>query len=384
MNKKMAISFIAGLVISAAALYFAFRNVPLGDLLNYLASINYLWVPPALVLVMLSFYLRSVRWQIILASTKKITIGRAFHPMMIGFMINCVLPGRLGEIARPIILQKKDKVPFTTGLATVAAERIFDICLLLFLFIVTVGAIQIRPDVDVAFGKYHLNRATLDIIFGTMLKLGIVLIAGVISFAIGGVRDFFYRIIRFFPNLVFFAGLKTKEALRQKFCEPLIGILENIAQGFALIRYPKKIILCSILSFLIWGLAAFSYYIFSLGSPGINLTFFQLLVVMVIICFFISLPSVPGWWGLWEAAGVFAMSLFGVSAKEAAGFTLANHALQIFPVIIVGLMSAMILSVNIRQMSFEGRVSRQPLPVAKPDRSGGKHLTNQSATNWRE
>jgi len=384
MNKKMAISFIAGLVISAAALYFAFRNVPLGDLLNYLASINYLWVPPALVLVMLSFYLRSVRWQIILASTKKITIGRAFHPMMIGFMINCVLPGRLGEIARPIILQKKDKVPFTTGLATVATERIFDICLLLFLFIVTVGAIQIRPDVDVAFGKYHLNRATLDIIFGTMLKLGIVLIAGVISFAIGGVRDFFYRIIRFFPNLVFFAGLKTKEALRQKFCEPLIGILENIAQGFALIRYPKKIILCSILSFLIWGLAAFSYYIFSLGSPGINLTFFQLLVVMVIICFFISLPSVPGWWGLWEAAGVFAMSLFGVSAKEAAGFTLANHALQIFPVIIVGLMSAMILSVNIRQMSFEGRVSRQPLPVAKPDRSGGKHLTNQSATNWRE
>jgi len=215
--------------------------------------------------------------------------------MMIGFMINCVLPGRLGEIARPIILQKKDQVPFTTGLATVAAERIFDICLLLFLFIITISAIQIRPDVNVAFGKYELNRATLDVIFGTMLKLGIVLIVGVILLAIGKVRDFVYAIIRILPNLVFFASLSVKETILQKFCDPLIGILENIAQGFALIRYPKKIILCSILSFLIWGLAALSYYVFSLGSPGINLTFFQLTVVMVIICFFISLPSVPGW-----------------------------------------------------------------------------------------
>jgi uncharacterized protein (TIRG00374 family) len=367
MNKKMTVSFIVGVVISAAALYFAFRNVPVSHLIQYLASINYLWVLPSLILVMFSFYLRAIRWQIILASTKKITLGRAFHPMMIGFMINCVLPGRLGEIARPIILQRKDQVPFTTGLATVAAERIFDICLLLFLFIITISAIQISPDINVAFGKYHLNRATLEIIFGTMLKLGIVLIAGIILVTIGRVREFIYGIIRFLPNLIFLAGRKAKDAIQKKLCEPLIEIIENIALGFGMIRYPKKIIICSILSFLIWALLAFSYYLFSLGSPGINLTFFELSVVMVIICFFISLPSVPGWWGLWEAAGVFAMSLFGVSAKEAAGFTLANHALQVFPVIIVGVVSAIILSVNIRHVTLAGREHRHPLQLAKPD-----------------
>jgi uncharacterized protein (TIRG00374 family) len=367
MNKKMTISFIVGMVLSAAALYFAFRNVPISDLFNYLASINYFWVLPALGMVMISFYLRAVRWQIILASTRKITIWHAFHPMMIGFMINCVLPGRLGEVARPVILQKKEKIPFTTGLATVAAERIFDICLLLLLFIVTVSATQISPDVNVAFGKYHLNRATLDIIFGGMLKLGAVLIAGIILISIGKVREFFYRIIMFMPNLFFFVGQKIKKTIQQKLCEPLIRIVENVAQGFALIRYPKKIILCSIFSLLIWGLLAFSYYLFSLGSPGINLTFFELSVVMVIICFFIALPSVPGWWGLWEAAGVFALSLFGVSSKEAAGFTLANHALQVFPVIIVGLVSAMILSVNIRKISFDGGEYQHQPPTVKPD-----------------
>ena len=86
---------------------------------------------------------------------------------------------------------------------------------------------------------------------------------------------------------------------------------------------------------------------------------------MVIICFFIALPSVPGWWGLWEAAGVFGMSLFDVSTKEAAGFTLANHALQVFPVILMGIASAMILSVNIRKLSYEGKGYRSQQPAEK-------------------
>ena len=88
---------------------------------------------------------------------------------------------------------------------------------------------------------------------------------------------------------------------------------------------------------------------------------------MVIVCFFISLPSVPGWWGLWEAGGVFALSLFGVTAKEAAGFTLANHAVQVIPVIIAGFASAMFLSVNIRQMSYQGKEHHNRQPDVKTE-----------------
>jgi glycosyltransferase 2 family protein len=71
------------------------------------------------------------------------------------------------------------------------------------------------------------------------------------------------------------------------------------------------------------------------------------------ICFFIALPSVPGYWGLWEAGGVFAMRLFGVTPEAAAGATLLNHALQVLPVVVVGLVSALITSVNIVQVAYE-------------------------------
>jgi len=351
----MTISFIAGVLISAVALYFAFKNVPLAELFKYLASINYFWVLPAVLVTVISFMLRAVRWQIILESTRRISFRRAFHPMMIGFMINCVLPGRLGEVARPVILQKEEKVPFATGLATVVAERVFDICFLILLFMLTAGGLKINPDQYVAFGTQQLDKETLQTVFDTMLKLGAVLIAGIAIFSIGKARDLIYSAILLTPEVFFFTGERFKAAVRRKICEPAINILKNIAQGFALIRYPKKIILCAGFSALIWGLQAGSYFLVSLGSPGVDLTYLEITTMMVIICFVISLPSVPGWWGLWEAGGVFALSLFGISAKDAAGFTLANHAVQVIPVILIGFISAMILSVNIRRMSFDGK-----------------------------
>jgi len=353
MKNHFLISLIAGIALSLTALYFAFRNVPLDDLLNYLVSINYLWMVPAVFLVLVSFFIRALRWQFILASSHKIGIWRAFHPMMIGFMINCVLPGRLGEFARPAILQKKDKVSFATGIATVAAERIFDVGTLVAFAVITFAAIDINPELEITFGDFQLNRGTLEVLFSRIILMGILLIAGMIFVSIAPIRRVIQRAILALPALVFFAAESTKTKLRVKVCEPLTRFIDNIALGFTLIKDPRKIIICAIYSFLVWIIAAFSYYVFSLGSPGFHLSYTEMFAVMVIICLFIALPSVPGFWGLWEAGGIFAMALFGVPSNAAAGFTLANHAVQMFPVIIVGFISAIITSVNIWQVSYE-------------------------------
>jgi hypothetical protein len=85
--------------------------------------------------------------------------------------------------------------------------------------------------------------------------------------------------------------------------------------------------------------------------------------MMIIILFFIALPSVPGWWGIWEAGGVFAMGLFGVPRLEAAGFTLVSHAMQIFPVILIGIGCAFISGIGVLQVTRTAvDPSRRPSP----------------------
>ena len=97
---------------------------------------------------------------------------------------------------------------------------------------------------------------------------------------------------------------------------------------------------------------ACSYYVLTFGCPGIDLSLTEITLVMLIVIIFISLPSVPGFWGLWEAGGVFALSLFGIPLNDAAGFTLVNHFIQVVPVIIIGFISAVVIGINIIQVSY--------------------------------
>lgn len=355
MKKNTAIPLILGVFISALALYLAFKNVPFSELFTYLKSINYLWIFPSILTLLLAYILRGYRWQIILKSVQNVSFQNAFHPLMIGFMINCILPGRVGEMARPAILQKKEGVPFSTGLATVAAERVFDLLILLVLFATLFATVEIDPNFDIAFGGYHLSRGTLMIAGRNIFKLLVVLIIGIIMVSFGKTRRSINAIVMRMPTLLFFAGASFKDKIQNKFCIPLVKFIDNFASGFALVKNPARIYLCIGISVFIWGLLALSYYLMALGCPGIELSFLEITATMIIICFFIALPSVPGFWGIWEAGGVFALTLFGISSKNAMGYTLVNHACQVFPVIIVGFFSAIVTSVDIWQVSYKNR-----------------------------
>jgi hypothetical protein len=351
MNKKMAYSFLAGMVVSAVALYFALRRVPFGDLLIYLKEINYGWVLLSGGITLPCFALRACRWRIILESHRKLGFWQAFHPLMIGFMLNCILPGRLGEAARPFVLTKKENFPFTTGLATVAVERLMDLAFIIILSAIVLYTVEIAPDFSITFGSYQLSPALLETAGKSLLRLCLLLMAGILLFTMPFTRTLIKRLLLASPGMIFFAGPAFKSRIAEKLIHPVLNLIDMFATGFSLLKSPKKIAECLALTGLIWGGTALSYYVMAKGCPGVDISFMESIALMVMICLFIALPSVPGFWGIWEAGGVFALSLFGVSVKTAAGFTLTNHAVQIFPVIIIGLISAMIASVDILQLS---------------------------------
>ncbi|MBW1742096.1 MAG: flippase-like domain-containing protein [Deltaproteobacteria bacterium] len=357
-SKKIIVTLIIGLLLSGIALYVVFRNIPLSELVDYLKSVNYWWAIPTSVIIWISFVFRVVRWQLLLSPFKKTDFWSAHHPLMIGFMLNSILPGRVGELARPAILYKKEGVPFSKVLATVGAERVFDVVVLLFSFVLVLMTVEISPELDMRFGDYRLNKATLDQIGIRTLQFSIVLIAGIVLVSMKQTHRFIRQLVLALPRALFFASNAFKEKFREKFCMRLVHIFDNFSAGFDLLKSPRKVAFCLGLSCLVWGAGGASYYVFSLGCPGINLSFLEIYAVMVILCFFISLPSAPGYWGLWEAGGVFALLIFGVPKNEAAGFTLASHVVQMLPVIMIGIVSAIITGVSVVQVAYTGGEDR--------------------------
>ncbi len=354
MKLKIVISLLLGTLVSAGALYLAMRNVPFENLWEYLSTINYFWIVPSTAAVLVAFVLRTLRWQVILSTNHKVDFLTVFHPLMIGFSINCILPGRVGEIARPVILSQKEDLPVSTGLATVALERVLDAVTLIALMAVVLFKVQPDPDVTTHFAGFELSRSVLEKIATGTLQFCLVLIGGIILVSIHTVRRYIFIGLDFISRQFYFLGSGFQSFLI-KVTLVIQKIITNISSGFALIKQPKLMLMCLVSSLIIWLLNGLSYYVFSLGCPGLELSFMEVMVILVIVAFSIALPSVPGFWGIWEAGGVFAMTLLGVGSDQAAGYTLANHAIQIIPVIVIGLISAWITGVDILKVSYQDK-----------------------------
>jgi uncharacterized protein (TIRG00374 family) len=166
LNRKMTVSLITGFVISGVAMYFSFRNIPFRELVLYLKTIDYLWLIPATVFVMASYIARVARWRILAAPVAKIGFVESFNITMTGFMLNCIMPARIGEVVRPAALKKNYGVPFTAGLATVVTERIFDMIFLIVFLAICLAFVNISPEISYKYNEYTLNRDIIESIAG--------------------------------------------------------------------------------------------------------------------------------------------------------------------------------------------------------------------------
>lgn len=348
-KRKALLSLVVGFLFSALALYFTLKNIPLADLFTYLQRINYFWIIPSMFAALLSYAVRIWRWQIIMFPVKRAGFMSAFHPLAIGFMLNCILPGRIGEIARPAIYYKRENVDFFKVVGTVAIERVIDALCLLVFFIFILATITIDNSLDVTFAGYHLSPELLRKLFMITLGVSIALTVIIILISFSRTRRLINKIILKLPDTLFFMNSHVRETMRVRVFSSVAHYVEHLSVGFNVLKSPGYLVLCLAQSIVLWWLLGLSVWLLAIGCPGIHITILQAFAVEIIICFAIMLPSVPGYWGLWEAAGVFGLMLFGIPANAAAGMILTYHFFHLFPIIAIGLVSAMIIGIDINQ-----------------------------------
>jgi hypothetical protein len=366
MPGKIFLSLTLGILISLAGFYLAFRNVPLDSLVVYARSVDYRWTLPALIVLALNYLLRSLRWQLMLRPIGRIPLSAAYHSIIVSFMINCILPGRMGEMARPLILKKKNGLAITSSLATLAAERLLDLATLLALLLLALQGVSFATAEPVSFGGYQLGPELLMALARKAALGMLLLMLGLAVIGSDRLRAKLFDLIRRVGGGARLLGPRG-QALADRVVENMIiALLQRLAEGVQYLKKPGNLLIVLLLSAAVWLMNALSFYLVSLGCPGIALNFDDILVMMVIVCLFIALPSVPGYWGLWEAAGVFALAYLGIAHAPAAGFTLFNHALQILPVIVAGWTSCLLLGLRWSEIRTDAPFKRAPANEPDP------------------
>jgi uncharacterized protein (TIRG00374 family) len=121
---------IIGLLIWLSFRHFTPKNWD--DMLGALQRARYLLLLPVFILLMLSHYFRSLRWQ-------QLIEPMGYHPplfdllcaLLTGYLTNQFLP-RGGEVVRCTVITRKHKIPVEKLIGTIITERAVDVlCLLI-------------------------------------------------------------------------------------------------------------------------------------------------------------------------------------------------------------------------------------------------------------
>lgn len=291
--------WLIGLAISLAAFGLAFRGARLGDVLEALRQARYVYIFPALGLILLGQVARAMSWRTLLG--REITFGRVFAALNVGYLLNNVLPFRLGEVGRAYFIgRNQPSLRTTQALSTVLVERLLDLLIILLMLIaflpLVLGVTQVR------------DAAIVSAVVGLVALVSLLVVARQ--------RELVLRVARW--------GLARVPQLTGEHWEARAGAFVD---GLAPLKDASRSIRAAFWSALAWvsaGLATWTLLLGFVPSATPAMGFF----VLIVTALGIAVPSAPASAGVFEAAAVLALTTFQVDRSWALSYAVVLHALH--------------------------------------------------------
>lgn len=132
-----------GFLISIIALIWTFSGINFADFFSSLRQANLWWFIPGMLAWFVTLVARAKRWSILMNDTP---FGITFHALNIGYLLNCVLPGRVGEVGRAFVIGERTTLSAAKAMSSVVVERLFDLAVVVLLFVVFAQFIPMTVD----------------------------------------------------------------------------------------------------------------------------------------------------------------------------------------------------------------------------------------------
>lgn len=266
--------------------------------------------------------IRAIRWRFMLDNA--IPYRSVFHIQNIGYMLTQLLPLRLGDVARAILIGNVPPVTVPWGISTMVVERLLDMLFIVVLLPFTLSGLDSLPEWlrSVALGS------------------GILALAGIVVLIIAANQRARAQQIAgwFLDHLLPFLN---REAWLRRLDELLMGLssLTNLRDGLIL----------TLLSILVWLPIIGAYYTTMLAvhlEPSWSMAAF----VVCAAAFSVAVPSTPGQIGPFHFAVITALQLYGQPAAESASFAFVYHLLNIVVLVIFGMIGVVGAGVTFRHV----------------------------------
>ena len=301
---------IASLVVPLVVLVLVLLNLPgfkLDRLPGLVLQANPALLVAAFVIYYLGFPLRGYRWALLLRGTGfRIGIRDASEIIFLSWLVNCLVPAKLGDLYRAWLLKINSPVSLSRTFGTVFIERILD------LFAISI--------LGLAAGYWSFRNGLpteIQVVFG--IAVGVVILLAV---ALLTLRNFGRRILVRLP-------------VPHRVIEYYDRFEEGVFGAIGLRGLPPLLVLTGF----IWATEAMRLYLVvqALGLPGVQLGISGAFFVALIGSLLTAVPLSPAGLGIVEAGVVGILSgAYGVPVTEATTIALVDRAISVLSIIILG------------------------------------------------
>jgi len=264
--------------------------------------------PGLYVLALLSYYLsfvvRGVRWKLLLrnAGDERRTLP-LISIIITSFFVNCVVPAKLGDVYRAILVRQRQGVGGTRALGTITAERLLDLVVLMGLLVIA-GALTFHNRVPRVLVPYV-------VIGGLLALLGV-------GFVLALSRGRGQRVLMRLP-------------------ERVVERYENFRVGtvHALGNLPAV----TLLTVVVWGLEAtrLGFVVLALRFGGERLGPPQFLLIALVAALLTTVPFLPGGLGLVETGMVLVLvTVGGIDRNRSVSIALLDRSISYGSLVVVG------------------------------------------------
>jgi len=307
-----------GLAVTAAFLVWAVHDVDLGEVLAEVRRANALLILASAGVATLTFPLRALRWRVLLRDVHghRYPLRPLWDATAIGFMANNLLPARAGEFARAWVVSRHMPVRFTTALASIGVERVFDGLTMLGLMALAIAAPSFPSNASVSGTSVSRIAIGAAIAFGAVLLIAFVVVLRPAPWIAGCDR-------------VARAILPAKAAARAT------SVVEGLVAGLAALKSPARFAAVVLWSLALWlvNAAAFALCFRAFGLP---VPAEGALLLQGLIGFGVAIPSAPGFWGVFEGATRITLQFYGIGANLALAYAFAFHITSFIPITLLG------------------------------------------------
>lgn len=312
------LKFIILLLVTVFIFWFFGRNLDWQQVKASLAKAHPGYLALATLGICLGYFLRAVRWKVLLEPITKSRLRQLFATTTVGFTA-IFLFGRMGEIVRPMWLPMLDKrVRPSAALVTVFVERVFDLASLICFFSVSLIWFRASPEHESDFASVQLAGNVL---------LAVTLL-GVISLIVYHFKA---------PVLIpWFERLTNRKFVPVRLRAIFVSLLRQLATSLNILKSPREILLASFWTLALWLSIALPTW-FVLLAFGLPMSFFDSTFVMAVATLGSLIPTPGGAAGAFHAATAGSLILLNVDRDQAAAVSIVMHLVYFAPAVLFGL-----------------------------------------------